>query len=64
MDRYGGCFAPWSPVKLFDGTSCEIQFLRRGMFVHGGACVLHVLRMNYNAVVPMVSLESAAGIGA
>ena len=61
MDRYGGCFAPQSPVKMFDGSSCEIQFLRRGMRVWGGACVQHVLRMNYNAVVPMVSLEAAAG---
>ena len=61
MDRYGGCFAPQSPVKMFDGSSCEIQFLRRGMRVWGGACVQHVLRINYNAVVPMVSLEAAAG---
>ena len=64
MDRYGGCFAPQSPVKMFDGSSCEIQFLRRGMRVWGGACVQHVLRMNYNAVVPMVSLKTAAGTGA
>ena len=64
MDRRGGCFAPQSPVKLFDGTSCDIQFLRRGMRVWGGACVQYVLRMNYNAVVPMVSLQAASGTGA
>ena len=61
MDRRGGCFAPQSPVEMFDGSSCEIQFLRRGMRVCGGACVQHVLRIIYNAVVPMVSLEAAAG---
>jgi hypothetical protein len=60
MDRYGGCFSPESPVKMFDGSSCEIQFLRRGMRVWGGACVQYILRMNYNAVVPMVFLEAAA----
>ncbi len=64
MDRYGGCFAPQSLVKLFDGTSCEIQFLRRGMRVWGGACVQYVLRMNRNAVVPMVALEAADGADA
>ena len=61
MDRYGGCFAPHSPVKLADGSTIQIENLRPGMLTWGGACVRHVVRMDYNAVVPMVSLPSSAG---
>jgi len=61
MDRYGGCFAPHSPVLLADGTHSQIQLLRPGMRVWGGARVEHVLRIDYNAVVPMVALQGAAG---
>ena len=61
MNRYGGCFAQHSLVKLEDGSHSEIQFLRPGMRVWGGASVVHVVRMNYDAVVPMVILQSDAG---
>jgi hypothetical protein len=61
MNRYGGCFAPESPVKLFDGTTCEIRFLMPGMRVWGGAHVVNMLRLNYRAFVPMVSLDAASG---
>lgn len=61
MDRYGGCFAPTSPIKLFDGTSCQIQFIRPGARVWGGADVQIVLQMNWDAIVPMVFLEGLFG---
>ena len=61
MNRYGGCFAPQSPVKLFDGSTCEIRFLMPGMRVWGGAYVVNMLRLNYRARVPMVSLDAAGG---
>jgi len=61
MDRYGGCFAPSSPIRRADGSHTEIQFLRNGMRVWGGATVQHVIRINYNAVVPMVSLQQSSG---
>ena len=61
MDRYGGCFAPQSPVALADGTTTSIECLRPGMRVLGGARVEHVVRINYDAVVPMVALPGAAG---
>jgi hypothetical protein len=59
MNRYGGCFSPESPVKLFDGATCEIQFLMPGMRVWGGVCVVKILRLNYRAFIPMVSLDAA-----
>jgi hypothetical protein len=61
MNRYGGCFAPHSLVRLEDGTHSEIQSLWPGVRVWGGASVVHVVRMNYDAVVPMVILQSDAG---
>jgi hypothetical protein len=61
MNRYGGCFAPQSPVKMFDGSTCEIHSLRRGMRVWGGAFVQYVLKMSYSAVMPMVTLEAVSG---
>ena len=61
MDRYGGCFAPQSPVALADGTTTSIECLRPGMRVLGGARVEHVVRINYDAAVPMVALPGAAG---
>jgi hypothetical protein len=50
-----------SPVKLADGTSTPIEKLRPGVLTWGGACVRHVLRITYDAVVPMVALPGAAG---
>ena len=61
MDRYGGCFAKNSPVMRADGSQTEIQFLRPGMRVWGGASVLHVVCINYNATVNMVTLQASAG---
>ena len=63
MNRYGGCFAQHSLVKLADGTHSEIQFLRPGARVWGGASVVHVVRINYDAVVPMVAMQGDVGEG-
>ena len=61
MNRYGGCFAQHSLVRLADGTHSEIQFLKPGARVWGGASVVHVVRINYDAVVPMVALQGDTG---
>jgi len=43
------------------GTFTRIHMMRPGMRVLGGALVQHVVRIDYNAAVPMVALPDAAG---
>jgi hypothetical protein len=52
---------PQSPVTLADGSTLPIEHIRPGMLMWGGACVQHVVRIDYDAVVPMVSLPGVAG---
>jgi hypothetical protein len=52
---------PQSPVTLADGSTLPIEHVRPGMLTWGGARVQHVVRIDYDAVVPMVSLPGAAG---